>query len=174
MNTQPRLQTTCGVCNAVLKAKPDLVGKRARCPKCGNAIEIPKPDKCPPKARGPLATDRRKEYARSLGIKVPDDMTRREVGKLIDEAVAARDEQRIQRLDDLTRRESEAWQKMRREIPSETDADNCGLSKADASKSSRRCPSEGLPQSSSPCGGTRLTTPRFSEGRTRPSRSVWR
>ena len=59
-----------------------------------------------PKKVAPLATERQREYARELGIDFPENISRREISDLIDQAVAKRDEERFRRLDELERREA--------------------------------------------------------------------
>jgi len=134
MSADSRIQFICVACNAVLKAKPEMVGKSGTCPECGSPLAVPPPDKPPSKSPGPPATERQKEYARALGIEFADNVTRREISELLDRAVAAQVEERYQRLDELSHRESEAWQKMREEVLAEIDAEDCRLSKAEPSK----------------------------------------
>jgi hypothetical protein len=81
-----------------------------------------------------LATERQKEYARSLGIDFNERITRAEISKLIDDAEKAQIEKRYQVLDDLEQRESEAWEKMRAQVLAEIDPEDCPLSKADTSQ----------------------------------------
>lgn len=38
------VQIACGECGARLKVKEDMAGKRVRCPKCGDAVRVPKPE----------------------------------------------------------------------------------------------------------------------------------
>lgn len=89
-----------------------------------------------PGSSGSRATECQREYARQLGIAFSDEITRAEIGKLIDEAVNRRDENRYQELDELEQRESDAWQIMRTEVLAEIDADpeDCRLSKAETSQ----------------------------------------
>ncbi|HUT12075.1 MAG TPA: hypothetical protein VMY42_16355 [Thermoguttaceae bacterium] len=128
------MNVTCGNCGVNLKAKDELAGKTAKCPKCGCAIEIPSLVPPPVKARIPLATERQKEYATSLDIEFPPDISRKEISDLIDAAVQKRDDERFRRLDELSDRESEAWQKLRAEILAELDVEDCRLSKAEPSQ----------------------------------------
>jgi hypothetical protein len=128
------MDINCPSCGVKLKAKDELAGKSRNCPKCGSVIEIPKPAPPPRKPSGPLATERQKDYATTLGIQFTPDVTRREISDLIDAAVDRRDEDRMRRLDELGSRESEAWQKMREEVLAEIDQDDCRLSKATAAQ----------------------------------------
>jgi len=117
----------CGSCGKKLKAKDELAGKTAKCPKCGNAIEIPR---AAPNTKIPPATERQKDYATSLGIDFPSDIDRKEISQLIDTAVQQRDERRFKQLSELSDRESEAWRAMREEVLAEIDEEDCRLSKA--------------------------------------------
>jgi hypothetical protein len=134
MSAESRIEFACIACNAVLKAKPEMAGKSGTCPKCGSPVAVPAPDKPPSKSPGPPATERQKEYARALDIEFAETVTRREMGDLIDGAVVAREQERYQHLDDLSNRESEAWQKMREEVLAEIDAEDCRVSKAEPSR----------------------------------------
>lgn len=125
------MNVTCGSCGVNLQAKDELAGKTAKCPKCGNAIEIPKPTPPAAKAKIPPATERQKEYATSLGIKFPRDINRKDLSELIDAAAQQRDEERFKRLNELSDHESAAWQKMREEVLAEIDEEDCRLSKAE-------------------------------------------
>jgi len=124
------IRVKCSNCNAVLKAKVEWAGKQAKCPKCNATIEVHvSGQSCPP--RPPLlATEKQKDYAISLGISFPETISRRDISKLIDEAVVALDEKRFERLDEIDRRETQARNEIRQEILEEIDADDCRLSKA--------------------------------------------
>lgn len=134
MTAESTTTITCSNCGAVLKAKAEWAGKRAKCSKCGEAIEIPAPEK--PKAQDniPLATERQKEFARSLDIQFSDKINRRDISKLIDSAVKKDDGERYKRLDDLGDRESQAWGEMRKEVIAEIDAEDCRISRATPSQ----------------------------------------
>jgi len=131
MNARLPMRITCSACNAVLKAKPELAGKHTKCPKCGAAIEIPVLTPQEPRRNPPLATQRQKEYAQRLGVAFPPNVTRAEISKLIDEAVTKRDDERFERLDDLSRRKIQAYEQMRQQVLAEVDAEDCRLSKAE-------------------------------------------
>jgi len=134
MPDETRIQITCSACKAVLNAKAELAGKRAKCPKCGASVEIPTPSAPEPEKRVRLATERQKEYARSLGIVFREDISRTEISRQIDEAVTKRDDERFARLHELSRRESEARKQMREEVLAELDEEDCRLSRAEPSQ----------------------------------------
>lgn len=138
------ITVSCPSCGSALHVKSKFAGKSGECPKCRTKIRIPMdfPEAVEPKAAEPKpvqpipkpakksdvppATDRQKEYARSLGIDFPDDIDRREISKLID---AAQD----QRLDDLAKveeREGKVYEKLRKEIAAEMYRDDKPVSKA--------------------------------------------
>lgn len=98
---------------------------------CDNDATMPDQESRVVRAGRKLATSRQKEFARELGIEFPDEITRGEISKLIDVALAASDEKRYQRLDELSDRESDAWRKIRAEVLAEVDAEDCRLSKAE-------------------------------------------
>ena len=125
------MNVTCPKCGAILKAKAELAGKTAKCSKCGSPVEIPEPS--PPLAARKIrrATQPQKEYATSLGIDFPSDISRGDISQRIDAALERRDEQRGKRLIELGDRESKAWEAMRKEVLAELDAEDCRLSKAD-------------------------------------------
>jgi len=95
------IPVTCRSCTAKFAAPEEAAGKTAHCPKCGGPIAVPVPPR-------PLATEKQKDYARELGIEFPASIDRKTISKLIDEAVAKRDDERFHRLDDLQRREAVA------------------------------------------------------------------
>jgi hypothetical protein len=82
-----------------LKAKPDLAGKTVHCPKCGSAINVPNPmgksSEDPPtteltsvkKSDIPPATEKQKDYVRKLGITFPENVDRRTISSLVDQAL---------------------------------------------------------------------------------------
>jgi hypothetical protein len=128
------MNVKCAKCGVELKAKDDLAGKTAKCPKCGNVIRVPESVAATAKPTIPPATDRQREYATSLGIEFPPDINRKDLSEMIDLAVQHRDEERYKKLDQLGDRESEAWQKMREEVLAEIDEHDCRLSKAEPSQ----------------------------------------
>ena len=134
MTVESTIQIMCGSCNAELKAKPEWAGKRAKCAKCGATIEIPAPVQPKVQDDAPPATDRQKEYAKSLGIDFPDNINRKDISKLIGDSVAKGDDERFERLEELSRREGKAWEEMRQEVLAEIDAEDCRLSKATKSQ----------------------------------------
>ncbi|MCB9922543.1 MAG: hypothetical protein H6822_10195 [Planctomycetaceae bacterium] len=127
---------TCIDCNAKITAKDKLAGKRVKCPRCGATLQIPSAssDKAPGDESSstpiPTATARQKEYARTLGIDFPADINVHDISNLIDAAVQKRDDERFDKLNELSDRESEAWNKMRTELLAEIDQEDCRLSQA--------------------------------------------
>ena len=136
------IQTTCNTCQSKLKAKPDLAGKTVHCPKCGSPITVPNPtgesSEDPPttklasvkKSDIPPATEKQRDYARKLGITFPEDIDRRTISSLIDQALAAQDEARYQRLDELQNHESKVREELKQEIIAELDSNDPRLSVA--------------------------------------------
>jgi len=131
------IQLVCSGCNAKITAKDKLAGKRVKCPKCQTVLDIPVAEvedlsPTPQETSKPIppATDRQKEYALSLGIEFAPDINRREISELINEAVEKRDEERFRKLEELSDRESEAWNEIRREVLAQIDEEDCRLSKA--------------------------------------------
>jgi hypothetical protein len=70
-----------------------------------------------------LATQRQRDFAKSLGIEFPENVTKSEIGRLIGEARVRRDEE-------LEARHGKAWEEARKQIIAEIDEDDCRLSKA--------------------------------------------
>ena len=95
------ITTVCPSCAAKFRAPDEAAGKTAPCPKCRSPLTVPVP-------KQPLATPKQKDYARELGIEFPDNIDRKAISNLIDDAVAKRDEVRFQRLDELEQREATA------------------------------------------------------------------
>jgi len=122
------MKVVCGACGVNLKAPDELAGKNAKCPKCGNSVQIPATSAQKRKAPIPPATERQKKYARELGIDFPPDINRRDISNLIDAAIEKRDEERYQRLEEMSRRESKAWEEMREAVLKEIDEEDCRLS----------------------------------------------
>ncbi len=134
------IQTTCNTCQSKLKAKLDLAGKTVHCPKCGSAITVPNlaetPSEDPPTTKHtpvkkpdiPPATAKQKDYARKLGISFPENVDRRAISSLIDQALAAQDDARYQRLDELQNQESKVREELKQEIITELDANDPRLS----------------------------------------------
>ncbi|MBM4030759.1 MAG: hypothetical protein FJ291_03135 [Planctomycetes bacterium] len=121
----------CNACQAVLVAPDSLVGKSGKCPKCGVVLQISDKTAAPVKKKEALPTIPQIEYARSLGIDVPPNVSRRELSALIGSAVDKRDEERLRKLNELQDRESKASEDMRAEILAEIDEEDCRLSEAD-------------------------------------------
>jgi hypothetical protein len=94
----------CQSCQAKFDAADDAIGKPAPCPKCGSATTVPRPQSA--KKGIPLATPAQREYALSLGIDFPENINRRDISNLIDEELAKLDRERIDRLNELERREA--------------------------------------------------------------------
>jgi len=139
------IPVTCPSCNSSFHVKAEFAGKSGQCPKCRTVIHVPidfpepppapkakEPEpaqtiqKPPKKGNVPPATDRQKEYARSLGIDFRDDIDRREISKLIE---AAQDE-RMENLAKVQQGEGEVYEKLRKEIEAEVYRDDKPLSKA--------------------------------------------
>ncbi len=97
-------------CSASPKVPDTLPGKRAKCPKCRAVIEIPVLPLESAGPSGPPATEKQKEYPRSLGIDFPPDITKKEINALISKGVDREDEERFTKLDQLGDRESQAYQ----------------------------------------------------------------
>ena len=93
--------------------KEEHAGKRAKCPKCGELIQIPKRGKKAP------AAERQKEYARQLGIEFDEDIDRREIRSLIDAAINKQDGEHYKRLEELLNKESAAYRELREKILAE-------------------------------------------------------
>jgi len=125
---------TCSVCQTNIKVDESISGQPVKCPKCGIVLEIPKVSSEGLKYNTTPATEPQKEYARSLGIDFPLDITKKEISKLIDEAVQRRDDERFTILNKLGEKESKAYQNIRDEILSEIDEEDCRLSKATPSQ----------------------------------------
>ncbi len=140
------IAVTCSSCGSSFHVKSEFAGRSGQCPKCWAVIHvpidfpetaapepkavnlkhaqpIPKPAK---KSNVPAATDRQKEFARSLGIDFPDDIDRREISKLIE---AAQD-QRLDNLAKVEEREGKVYEQLRKEIEAEIYRDDKPLSKA--------------------------------------------
>jgi PHP family Zn ribbon phosphoesterase len=100
------IPVACPSCAAKFHAADEAAGKTAHCPKCGSPIPVPVPPR-------PLATQKQKDYARALGAQFPENIDRKAIGKLIDQAVTKRDEERFRQLDDLERREAVASEGLR-------------------------------------------------------------
>jgi hypothetical protein len=108
------------------------------CPKCHKPITVVQPPSevaaaSPPPEKNnriPVATQKQKDYARSLGIEFQEDIDRRTISKLIDEAQQKETEDRFKQLDELQDRESEAYRRMRAEIEEEVDEEDPRLSRA--------------------------------------------
>jgi hypothetical protein len=140
------IAVTCSSCGASFHVKDEFAGKTGGCPKCRAAIQVPidfpertNPEpkavdprhtqpipKPPKKGTVPPATDRQKEYARSLGIEFPENIDRREISKLIE----ASQDQRQENLAKVEEREGEIYKKLRKEIEEAIYKDDKPLSKA--------------------------------------------
>jgi hypothetical protein len=139
------IAVTCSSCRASFHVKSQFAGKSGQCPKCGAVIHVPidlvldteqpksvnstKAEKQTPTAKksgAPPATERQKDYARSLDIDFPEDIDRREISKLIE---AAQD-QRQDNVAKVEQREGKVYQELRKEIEAEIYGDDKPLSKA--------------------------------------------
>lgn len=99
-------------------------------------IEVQRPDEQRPvpdtkKIELP-ATEKQKDYARSLGIEFADDASRPEMSKLIDAAVERRDSERFEKLHAIDALEIDVRDELRKEILAEIDAEDYRLSVATA------------------------------------------
>lgn len=128
------MKIECSACSASLKVPDTLAGKRGKCPKCSAVIDIPVLPLESAEPSGPPATEKQKEYARSLGIDFPPDITKKEISALISKGVDRQDEERFSKLDQLSDCESKAYEEMRTEILAEIDEEDCRLSKATPSQ----------------------------------------
>jgi predicted Zn finger-like uncharacterized protein len=132
------IEGNCPACEATFKVEDKFAGRRAKCAKCSTVFVIPtflekmQPPIPEPPQTGPLATERQKEYARSLGVSFDEGIDRRTISKLIDSAVQAQQDERQRELDELQSREGEAYLKLREEIENELDEDNPRVSNATA------------------------------------------
>jgi predicted nucleic acid-binding Zn-ribbon protein len=93
------ISVVCPSCSSQFNAPDEAAGKTGHCPKCGSPILIPVPSR-------PPATQRQKDYARELGIDFAPDIDRRAISRLIDDAIAKRDCERIDRLNEIESREA--------------------------------------------------------------------
>lgn len=92
------IEFNCGHCNRILKLKDKCAGLTGECPYCKGVITVPAvvPTSPPPPADiivdGEPAkdfkppTEKQLDYARNLGINVPDGIDRRQLSQLIDDA----------------------------------------------------------------------------------------
>lgn len=76
----------------------------------------------------PPATEKQKDYARKLGIAFPETIDRKAISGLIDQALAAQDDARYERLDELQNRESKVREELKQEIIAELDTQDPRLS----------------------------------------------
>ncbi len=120
----------CSGCQTKLKVGDTLAGKRGKCPKCGAILEIPTAHAVETDSNTELATEHQKEYAKALGIEFPPNISKKQISQLIGEAVQHKDEERFEKLEELSNRESKAWQEMREQVLAEIDEEDCRLSKA--------------------------------------------
>lgn len=124
------MKIQCGQCNSALNVPDTAAGKRGKCPKCGAVVDVPALPLPSDTPSGPLATDKQKDFARSLGVDFSPDITKSAISPLIDKAIAQEDEERFKKLDKIEDRESKAYEEMRTEILAEIDEEDCRLSKA--------------------------------------------
>lgn len=125
------IDVVCGNCGSKLVAKERIAGKTVPCPKCDNPVLVPPIDIPLKPSRTRRATERQKEYAKSLGIDFPADIDRAAISELIDATLDRRDEERYRRLDELQDRESAVREQLRQEILAEVDDEDPRLSKAE-------------------------------------------
>jgi hypothetical protein len=82
------LRITCGGCGASLNVDEKHLGKKGKCPKCGEPVQISAPTEVQRTRKRRVATDRQKAFATDLGIHFEDNISSREISKLIDAALA--------------------------------------------------------------------------------------
>ena len=128
------MRIECAQCSAALKVSDGLAGKRGKCPKCGAVIDIPASRQASGAESVPPATDKQKDYARSLGIEFAPGITKGDMSALISKGVDQRDDERLTKLDQLSNHESKAYKEIRAEILAEIDEEDCRLSKATPSQ----------------------------------------
>jgi hypothetical protein len=124
------MHVICGNCGARLKVPDDLGKKRAKCPKCKSYVDIGGSSLTLRESKIPPATRRQKEFARLLGVEFPEEINRKDLSALIDEAIEQCDDERLEKLAGSSDRESESRQQIRDEILAEIDEGDCRLSKA--------------------------------------------
>lgn len=81
------MDITCKTCSA------NLTSAASKCPECGQPSEMPAAMVAQRAPNVPLATDRQKEFARSLGIEFSADIDRQQISKLIAIATKKRDDE---------------------------------------------------------------------------------
>ena len=121
-----RYEFKCDECRAKLFAKPEIVGTKKKCPKCGTLIKVPHLEATHP------ATPRQKEFARKLGIDFASDVDVSRLSELIDDKFLCQSQERWKDLGDLEIAESYARRKYRAELLAECDPDDVRLSFATA------------------------------------------
>ena len=126
----------CTSCKSRLQAKPKLAGKTLACPKCNTQLVVPQLEtpavieEIDTAKKPPLATDKQKVFATELGITFPDDIDRRTISKLIDDAIEKQVDGRYDRLNDLQDKENKIRSEIRDEIMAECDEDDPRMSVA--------------------------------------------
>ena len=81
------MDITCKTCGA------NLTSAASKCPECGQPSEMHATMVAQRASNVPLATDRQKEFARSLGIEFSADIDRQQISKLIAIATKKRDDE---------------------------------------------------------------------------------
>jgi hypothetical protein len=82
------IEVTCIACGRTMMVKDSQAGKTGLCPSCKSPISVPKVKQEPARTTSDTAsapTERQVSYAKSLGIVVPDGITRRQLSDMIDE-----------------------------------------------------------------------------------------
>ena len=126
----------CTSCKSRLQAKPKLAGKTLACPKCSTQLVVPQveapavTEEIANTKKPPLATDKQKAFATELGIAFPDDIDRRTISKLIDDALEKQVDGRYDRLNDLQDKENKIRDELRDEIMAECDEEDPRMSVA--------------------------------------------
>lgn len=86
------IEFECEHCKRPLALKDKCAGLTGKCPYCKKVITVPTATSPPPEPPEPKKPDRKNptekqiDYARSLGIDIPEDISRHKLSELIDEA----------------------------------------------------------------------------------------
>jgi len=83
------MDITCKTCCAI------MASDASKCPECGQPSEMHATTVAQRVSNVPLATDRQKEFARSLGIEFSADIDRQQISKLIAVATKKRDDESV-------------------------------------------------------------------------------
>ncbi len=144
MGTSARYIVACPQCGVLLKVKERMLGHHARCPSCRSRITVPETGLDPNSVdlatvqttelqtadttelrkltrrtatgRVPPATDRQKEFARSLNCQFADDISFGEIADLIDAALLKKRERDTAERDAFLTMQARAYDVIRREL----------------------------------------------------------